>query len=209
METILNLLQSSLAARMLLVGLVVSVPTVLSVTGLGAAYVQSLTGMDFFEMTVKFFLLVLSLGAFSGFGLLYPLERSVIRERGVHSTQWVIARVLIYASAGIPIGLIQVLAQQTLVFELTPQLRISYFVAAVAIFGLIGVAYSFSERLLAVVQRREAQLKQQIEQLKIEIDEVRRQKQVEEIVETDFFQNLKAKAAAMRAQVAEESAVST
>jgi hypothetical protein len=117
--------------------------------------------------------------------------------------------VLIYASAGIPIGLIQVLAQQTLVFELTPQLRISYFVAAVAIFGLIGVAYSFSERLLAVVQRREAQLKQQIEQLKIEIDEVRRQKQVEEIVETDFFQNLKAKAAAMRAQVAEESAVST
>ena len=50
-------------------------------------------------------------------------------------------------------------------------------------------------------------MKQQIEMLKIEIDEVKRERQVSEIVETDFFQNLKVKAAAMRAQVSEAQAV--
>lgn len=209
-DRILNLLQSSLAARMMIAGLVVGVPTVLSVTGLGAAYVQTFTGLDFAQMMVKFFLLVLSLGVLSGFGLLYPLERWVIRERALRSSKWAVARVLVYAAAGIPIGLIQVFAQQAFIFELTPTIQTSYFLAGVATFTLIGVFYSFSERLLAAVQRREAQLKQQIEMLKIEIDEARRQQQVDEIVETDFFQNLKTKAAAMRAQVSEATtAVST
>lgn len=45
---------------------------------------------------------------------------------------------------------------------------------------------------------REQGLKQEIQQLRIEIDEVKRQKQVKEIVETDFFQDLQAKAATYR-----------
>ncbi len=47
---------------------------------------------------------------------------------------------------------------------------------------------------------REQSLQQQIQQLKIEIDEVKRQKQVSEIVDTDFFQSLTEKARAMREQ---------
>ena len=62
---------------------------------------------------------------------------------------------------------------------------------------------------------REQSLRQEIQQLRIEIDEVKRQQQVSAIVETDFFQNLRAKAQAMRnrnrggesAQPAEEPAV--
>lgn len=45
---------------------------------------------------------------------------------------------------------------------------------------------------------REQSLKQEIRQLKIEIDEVKRQKQVSEIVDSDFFQDLQAKARSMR-----------
>jgi GAF domain-containing protein len=45
---------------------------------------------------------------------------------------------------------------------------------------------------------REQSLRQEIQQLRIEIDEVKRQQQVSAIVETDFFQNLRAKAQAMR-----------
>jgi hypothetical protein len=208
-DRLLNLLQTSLAARMMVVGLMVGVPTALSIAGVGAAYVQSFIGVDFTEMVVKFFLLVLSLGVITGFGLLYPFECWVIRERALRSSKWMAFRILVYVAVGVPVALIQIYAQEVLIFELTPALRASYSIAAVATFALIAVVFSFSERLLAAVQRREAQLKQQIEMLKIEIDEAKREKQVSEIVETDFFQNLKVKAAAMRAQVSAESVVST
>lgn len=59
---------------------------------------------------------------------------------------------------------------------------------------------SFSSLAVAALEAyiREQQLKQEIRQLRIEIDEVKRQKQVEEIVETDFFQELKNKAEQIR-----------
>ena len=48
------------------------------------------------------------------------------------------------------------------------------------------------------VYSREQRLKQQVRDLRIEIDEAKRQKQVKEIVETDFFQDLTAKAQVLR-----------
>ncbi len=48
------------------------------------------------------------------------------------------------------------------------------------------------------VQAREARLKAQIQELRIEIDEIKRSKQVEEIVETDYFQRLSAQAKRLR-----------
>jgi hypothetical protein len=45
---------------------------------------------------------------------------------------------------------------------------------------------------------REQDLKEQIEKLRIEIDEVKRQRLVSEIVDTDFFRDLQAKAGAAR-----------
>ncbi len=59
---------------------------------------------------------------------------------------------------------------------------------------------SFSSLAVAALEAyiREQGLKQQIQQLRIEIDEVKRQQQVEEITESDFFQDLKAKAQEIR-----------
>lgn len=48
------------------------------------------------------------------------------------------------------------------------------------------------------VREREESLKQQVVELKIEIDQTRRQKQVSEIVETELFQNLQSKARNLR-----------
>jgi GAF domain-containing protein len=48
------------------------------------------------------------------------------------------------------------------------------------------------------VQARESQLKAQIQELRIEIDEIKRAKQVDEIVDTDYFQRLSAQARRMR-----------
>jgi adenylate cyclase len=47
---------------------------------------------------------------------------------------------------------------------------------------------------------REKQLRQEVQRLRIEIDRAKRQKQVKEIVETDFFQDLQMKARSMRSR---------
>jgi hypothetical protein len=50
------------------------------------------------------------------------------------------------------------------------------------------------------VYKREEILRQQVRALKIEIDQTKRQKQVEEIVDSEFFQDLRTKAQKMRDQ---------
>lgn len=50
------------------------------------------------------------------------------------------------------------------------------------------------------IAQREQSLIRKVEELKIEIDESKRQKQVDEIVDSDFFQDLQAKARALRAR---------
>jgi HAMP domain-containing protein/GAF domain-containing protein len=59
---------------------------------------------------------------------------------------------------------------------------------------------SFSSLAAAALEAyiREESLKQEIKQLKIEIDETKRQQQVSEIVDTDFFSDLKARAQEIR-----------
>lgn len=51
------------------------------------------------------------------------------------------------------------------------------------------------------VKEREAALKQQIEELKIEIDQTKRKAQVQEVTDSDFFRNLQANAEKMRRRV--------
>jgi methyl-accepting chemotaxis protein len=52
--------------------------------------------------------------------------------------------------------------------------------------------------MLDKVRGREENLKQEVVQLKIEIDQVKREKQVKEIVDSDFFSDLKSKSETMR-----------
>lgn len=54
------------------------------------------------------------------------------------------------------------------------------------------------ELMVSKVYKREQTLRRQVEELRIEIDEVKRKKQVSEIVESDFFQDLQVKARSMR-----------
>lgn len=52
--------------------------------------------------------------------------------------------------------------------------------------------------MVGKVYQREQTLRRQVEELKIEIDEVKRSKQLSEIVDTDFFRELQVKAKVMR-----------
>jgi nitrate/nitrite-specific signal transduction histidine kinase len=62
-------------------------------------------------------------------------------------------------------------------------------------FGQLARVFQEMARQVAV---RQQQLKRQVRALKIEIDDVKQQQQVKEIVETDFFQDLTAKARDLR-----------
>ena len=61
---------------------------------------------------------------------------------------------------------------------------------------------SFSSLAAAALDAyiRESSLRQEIQQLRIEIDEAKRKQQVSEIVDTDFFQDLQAKAHSIRSR---------
>jgi HAMP domain-containing protein len=54
------------------------------------------------------------------------------------------------------------------------------------------------QRMVMQVKQREDQLKQQVKELKIEIDQARLEQQVSQITETEYFQELKQKAKEMR-----------
>lgn len=62
----------------------------------------------------------------------------------------------------------------------------------------INILTAVFESMVNKVRQREEKLKQQVTELKIEIDQAKRQKQVDEIVDTDFFQDLVTKARKMR-----------
>lgn len=62
----------------------------------------------------------------------------------------------------------------------------------------IGVLAGVFEAMVQKVDKREQSLKQQVAQLKIEIDEAKKQSEVEEIVESDFFRDLKSRASDLR-----------
>lgn len=59
------------------------------------------------------------------------------------------------------------------------------------------LAHNFAV-MVSKVYHREQTLRRQVEELKIEIDETKRSRQVEEIVETDFFRDLQSRADRMR-----------
>ncbi|MDX9991949.1 MAG: cyclic nucleotide-binding domain-containing protein [Anaerolineales bacterium] len=59
-------------------------------------------------------------------------------------------------------------------------------------------------RMAAQVQAREEKLKQEVAQLRIQIDEKQRREKATEITESEYFRNLQAKLRAMRAQDEEE-----
>lgn len=62
----------------------------------------------------------------------------------------------------------------------------------------VAVLTEVFELMVSKVYQREQTLRRQVAELKIEIDEAKRQKQVSEIVDSDFFQNVQARAQAMR-----------
>jgi nitrate/nitrite-specific signal transduction histidine kinase len=69
----------------------------------------------------------------------------------------------------------------------------------------IGILTDVFSGMVDKVYQREQSLRKQVAELKIEIDETKRQQQVSEIVDSDFFQDLQNKARQMRSRRSQTS----
>lgn len=199
MEKTFNRLLLSLPLRLVMMALLVIIPVGVSTAWLGTAYSHEIWGVDFGRTFLSMLLSSIPAVLVVGFVLIYPLECWVIRDRAARSWKWVAVRILLYMIASIPMGFVFLWGMRLGVRWYSSLLESSYFVTAVANVILFGFVYSFTERMLDQVQRREARLKDKIQQLRIEIDETKRRRQVREITETDYFQDLRLKARQLRA----------
>ena len=64
---------------------------------------------------------------------------------------------------------------------------------------IAALAAEFAQ-MAARVQQREEDLRQEVTQLRIEIDEIKRKREAQRIMDTDYYKDLKAKAKALRSQ---------
>jgi hypothetical protein len=69
----------------------------------------------------------------------------------------------------------------------------------------INILARVFDAMVSKVYQREQNLQHQVEELRIEIDDVKRQREVAEIVESDFFRDLQIKARDMRRRHADEA----
>jgi hypothetical protein len=198
MEKILNYAFKSISLRLIVASLIVMLPVGISTTWLGAAYQHEMWDADFAQVVLGLMLFG-SLAVFIvGYILLYQLERWVIRDRAANSWKWTVARILLYTLAGIPIGLALQWGIRLGVRTYPALVESSYFVITVTNIGVVGIIYSFFERALTEMQKREEALRKTIQELRIEIDEARRVERVQEITETDYFRRLQDQAEEMR-----------
>ncbi|MBN1813724.1 MAG: hypothetical protein JXA14_17930 [Anaerolineae bacterium] len=198
MDKILNYAFQSISLRLIVAALVVMLPVGISTTWLGAAYQHVMWEADFAQIVLGLMLFG-SLAVFIvGYVVLYPLERWVIRDRATDSWKWIAVRILLYTLAGIPIGLALQWGVRLGVRTYPALVESSYFVITVTNVGIVGIIYTFFERALVEMQKREEALQKTIQELRIEIDEARRAEKVQEIAETDYFRDLQNKAEEMR-----------
>jgi hypothetical protein len=197
-EKFLQRVANDLVTRLMVTGIIVVLPTALTTAWISAAFQTLLWQKDFTTVLVQ----LIVFGGIPiytvGLLMLYFVERWYIRDRALQSWRWGVGRVLLYMAAGIPEGWACLAGIRMGMGEFPASIEDFYFVETIVISVLVGVVYSLVERAVAEVRKREAGYKKQIESLRIEIDYMKREQQVKEIIETDFFHDLQQKAQGMR-----------
>jgi hypothetical protein len=194
MQKIFRRLLDDVRLRLSLTAIFVTIPLTITTSWLAAAYRQVTESESFLALMVRFSLLSFFAAFIAGSVILLPLERWVIRDRAIQSRRWRASRHLLYILAGIPIGLAILASLRLGVGQQNTIVESAYIVNAVVFTGAVAVMYTFVEQAAEDIRKRESVLQHQIEELRIEIDEMKRDRQVAEIAETAYFQDLQAQA---------------
>ena len=198
MEKVIDKAIRSITLRLVAVGVIVLLPAGLSTAWIGAAYQHEMWQVNFGQTVVALMVSGMPAVLVVGYLLLYPVERWVIRDRALRSARWLLERMLLYVLASVPIGVALQWSIRLGVSAYPALVESSYFVILVTNVCIFGILYSLLERALAEMQKREAKLKQEIAELRIEIDQTKRARHVQEITATDYFRDLQTQADEMR-----------
>jgi len=198
MDRFVDRMLDSITVRLVVAGLAVVLPVGLCIGWLGAAYQSVMWGVNPWNTAFRLCLFGCSACIMGGYVILYPLERWLIRERAVQSWRWTGLRVLLYMLAGFPIGWVSMVSIRFGVQRYPAIVESIYFVETVANGAVVALLYTFVERVTEEMQKREARLMAEIEQLRIEIDVAQKAKQVAEITGTEYFRYLQHKARELR-----------
>ncbi len=206
LEKFTSLFSESVFLRLLVLGMIVIPLTGITTSWEGAAYL-SLTGAPF----LKTFLGLLIFGTIgtliSCLIIVYPIERWLIRDKASKSWKWAGIRLLLYILACFPISL-GTLGSVRITMQQYPDIVESiYFVEALTSATIAAILLTLIERVMKEVQKRENKLQVEITELNIKIDHLMRQKQISEITDFDFFQNLQQKAAIIRKEKSKPASV--
>ena len=176
----------------------VTIPIGVTTCWLGAAYLNAWLGVGFISTMLGLFIFGMLGGCPVGLLLSYGAERWIIRDRALQSFGWSLARTLIYLFVSVPASFGILFAVRAGMQAYPPLIEMIYFVQTGAICLISGIIYTLLEHGMREIKRRESQLQMKIEAMEIEINELKRQEQVDEIANTDFFQELQEKAARLR-----------
>ncbi len=191
---------NSIAWRLVVTSIIVGIPVIFNAAWTGAAYINfiwdvdfihALSGLIFFGLLPAFIVILL---------ISYPVERWIIRDRAQSSLKWVLVRFLYFLPVGALSGLAMLGGIRLGLRHYPPLVESVYFVGSISNFLLGGILYTFIERAAAEVRKRETELKTQIQELRVEINAIKRKEQVSEIVETEFFKDLQTRAGEFRAR---------
>jgi hypothetical protein len=197
LEKFAPLFSESLFLRLLVLGMIVLPLTGIATSWEGAAYL-SLTGAPF----LKTFLGLLIFGTIgtliSCLIVVYPIERWLIRDKASKSWKWAGIRLLLYILVCFPTSLGTLVTVRITMQQYPGIVESIYFVEALSSAVTAAILLTLIEQVIKEVQKRENKLKVEITELNIKIDHLTRQKQISEITDSDFFQNLQQKVAIIR-----------
>jgi len=176
----------------------VGFPMLLVICWLGAAHLNAWLEEPFIP-TMLGLLFFATIGSYPvGLPLYYASERWIIRDRARESLSWLAVRILGTVVFSIPVGFGALFAVRAGMQVYPPLVETIYFVFAIIVNTLIAIVYTLLELSIEEIKRRESRLKMKIAEMQIQINELKRQEDVEEISGSDFFQELQQKAAQLR-----------
>jgi hypothetical protein len=177
-----------------------AIPLVVGICWTCASFFQAGWGLDFWKTFFSLTGVTLLSGGIAAPVLFYIVERGVIRNRAISNIRYTILRIVLFGLMSIPIGFIEQFIVKTLVGGYQENLNSIFFVMSLIVCTYVAISLTFLERAAAEFRSREEMYKRQIEALKFEIDEAKREKDISQIIDNESFIDLKAKAQAMKAR---------
>jgi hypothetical protein len=197
-EKFISRFVESISLRLLFVG-IIALPIIgITTSWEGASYLSVLIGAPFAKTFFGLLIPGVSAVFVTAFVILYPVERWLIRDKASNSWKWVVVRILLYLLVSFPTSIATLVAIRTTMQEYPAIVESIYFVEAVTCSFTAAILFTLVEQVIKEVKKRENILRTEIQELRIKIDQLNRQKQVTEIIDSEFFQDLKQKVAIIR-----------